>query len=80
MRLPLASVAVTRMLPAAPAVLGVVMPETTNLVRAVAFTRIPTWPPLISANAVSVAVTDWVPAVLRLILNVWTPASAALNV
>ena len=37
----------------------------------------PLWLPVIVLVTVSVAVSDWLPAVLRVALRVWTPASAA---
>jgi len=43
-----------------PAVRGVVMPETTSMERAAAFTTIPACVPLIEAVTLSVAVTDQV--------------------
>ena len=42
-------------------------------------TTIPVWMPLIVLVTVSVAVTDCVPAVLRVTLKTWVPASVALN-
>jgi hypothetical protein len=35
--------------------------------------------PVILAVAVSVAMTDWLPAVLRVTGKVWTPLSAAVK-
>ena len=67
------------MLPHEPAVRGVVMPETTSLERAAAFTTMPAWEPVMVAVTLSVAVTDCVPAVLRITLKTWVPASAAVN-
>ena len=74
--------AVTRMLPATPWVRGLVSPETTNFDRTAGVTTMPVWLPWIDAVTVSVAVTDWVPAVLRarLVVKTWVPASATMKV
>ncbi len=60
---------------AVPAVLGVVTPLTTNRDAVCAWTTMPVWLPLTVDFAVSVAVTDWVPAVLSTtpLVKVWMP-------
>ena len=62
--LPHASWAVTVTLWAAPAVVGVVKPETARVVVGPTFTTMPLWVPVMVPVTVSVAVMDWVPAVL----------------
>ena len=69
--------AVTVTLLDVPAVLGEAKPETTRLLAAAGLTAMPLWLPVIVLVTVSVAVSDWLPAVLRVALRVWTPASAA---
>jgi hypothetical protein len=44
------------------------------------FTTIPVCEPWMDEVTVSVAVTDFVPAVLRVTPNLWTPASDAVKV
>ena len=53
---------------------------TTNELAAAALTLMPDLEPLMELLAVSVAVTDWVPAVFRVMLKVWIPALAAVKV
>ena len=60
-----------------PAVLVQEKPETTRLPAAAGLTVMPFWLPVIVLVTVSVAVSAWLPAVLRVALRVWTPASAA---
>ncbi len=45
-------------------------------------TEMPLWVPLMVPVTVSVAVMDWVPAVLRVapLVKVWTPASPPVKV
>ena len=45
----------------------------------VSLTTIAVWPPLIDDVTVSVAVTERVPAVLRVTLKTWTPESPAVK-
>ena len=68
--------------PPVPAGRGEPSPETTSLFRAAAVTTMPVWLPWIDAVTASVAVTDCVPAVLRITfaLNTCVPASAAMKV
>ena len=65
--------------PAAPAVRGVVSPDTTRVVAPAALTTMPLWEPLMLAVTVSVAVTDWVAAVLRVRMKTWVPASVEVK-
>ena len=53
-----------------------------SLLGAAQFTTMPVWLPVIVGVSVSVAVTDWVPAVLRIKFpeKTWEPASVALKV
>ena len=46
---------------------------------AAGFTVIPAWVPLIEPVTVSVAVIDWLPAVLSVTLNWWIPPSPPVN-
>ena len=58
------------MVPATPAVRGVVSPATTMVVAAAGLMTMPLWVPVIEGVSVSVAVTDRVPTVLRVTLKV----------
>ena len=66
--------------PVVPAVIDEAKPETTRLLAAAGLTVMPFWPPLIVLVPVSAAVSAWLPAVLRVALRVWMPASAATKV
>ena len=66
-------------LEAAPAV-ALVGALTTRRLAAAGLTTMPASVPVRPLAAVSVTVSDWVPAVLRAALKVWLPASAAVNV
>ena len=57
----------------APAVIGSGKPATTRVEVAAGVTVIAVWLPLIEPSAVSVAVIDCSPAVLRVALKVWLP-------
>ena len=72
--------AVTVTVPAATAVTAEGKPVRTRLLAAAGLTVMPLWLPVIVLVTVSVAVSDCVPAVLRVALKLWTPASAAANV
>ena len=66
--------------PATPEVVGEGRPDTTS-VGAAGFTTMSLSEPAIEELAVSVALTDWLPAVTRTSpVNLWTPASAAVKV
>ena len=71
--------AVTVTVPATPAVRGELRPDTTRLLAAAGVTTIPFWTPVMVDVTVSRARTAWVPAVLRVTLKVWTPASPEVN-
>ena len=58
-----------------PAVVGSVKPATTRVEVAAGVTVIAVWLPLIEPSAVSVALIDCSPAVLRVALKVWLPLS-----
>ena len=55
-------------------------PVRTNWLAAAGLTAIPETVPATAAVAVSVAVTDWLPAVLSVTVKVCDPASAAVKV
>ncbi len=80
--LPPASKAVTVTLWAAPAVVGLGKPETTRVAAGPICTVMALWVPVMVPVTVSVAVMDWVPAVLRVapLVKVWTPLSPATKV
>ena len=67
---------------AAPAVVGLGKPETVRVAAPVGFTVMPLWVPLMVPVTVSVAVMDWVPAVLRVtpLVKVCVPLSAPVPV
>src|SRR5947207_81861 len=50
-----------------------------SLLGAAGLTARPDWEPVSDAAVVSVALTDWAPAVLRVALKVCTPASVAVK-
>ena len=54
---------------------GSVKPATTRVEAAAGVTVIAVWLPLIEPSAVSVALIDWSPAVLKVALKVWLPLS-----
>jgi hypothetical protein len=62
------------------AVGGLRKPATTSVLAAAGLTTIPVWLPVIELVTVSVALIDRLPAVLRVALKVWAPASAPMNV
>ena len=78
--LPKASLAVTVTLPGVPAVTGFGKPETVSVAAPAGFTTMPLWVPVMVPVTVSVAVIDWVPAVLRVTEKVWVPLSPATKV
>ena len=67
------------MLWAAPAIVGLRNPPTVSAAPEPGLTTIAVWPPLIDDVTVSVAVTERVPAVLRVTLKTWTPESPAVK-
>ncbi len=77
--LPKASWALTVTLWATPAVVGLGKAETTRVVALLESTEMEPWVPVMVPVTVSVAVMDWVPAVLRVtpLVKVWTPLSPA---
>ena len=73
--------AVTVTVPATPAVVGDGKPATTRLLAAAGLTTMPVCEPVIVYELLmSVAVKDWLPAVLSVPLKVCWPASAAVKV
>ncbi len=66
--------------PTVPAVVGEGKPETTRLLAATGLTLMPVCEPVIVLVLVSVAVSDWLPAVLSVTLKACTPASAVTKV
>ena len=78
--MPKASWAVTVTLWAAPAVVGLVKPETVKLAAPAGLTVMALWVPVMVPVTVSVAVIDWVPAVLSVTEKVWTPLSPPVKV
>ena len=78
--LPKASWALTVTLWAAPAVVGLVKPETTRVVVGPTLTVMPLWVPVMVPVTVSVAVIDWVPAVFSVTEKTWVPASPPVKV
>ena len=78
--LPPASWAVTVTLWAAPAVVGLVKPETMKLVVGPRLTVMPLWVPVMVPVTVSVAVIDWVPNDLSVTEKTWVPASPPVKV
>src|SRR5437868_512112 len=78
--LPKASLAVTVTVPAVPAVLEEAKPETTRLLAAAGLMLRPLWLPVIELVAVSVAVRDWLPAVLSRSLEHTSQAQSRLDV
>ena len=80
--LPNASWAVTVTLWAVPAVVGLGKAETVKVAAAAGFTVMEPSVPVMVPVTVSVAVMDWVPAVLRVtpLVKVWTPLSPATKV
>ena len=77
--MPKASWAVTVTLWAAPAVVGLVKPETARVV-AEAESTLTLWVPVMVPVTVSVAVIDWVPTVLSVTEKAWVPASPPVKV
>ena len=65
---------------AAPAVVGLVKPETVRVAAPAGFTVMPLWMPVMDPVTVSVAVIDWVPAVLSVTEKTWVPASPPVKV
>ncbi len=67
---------------AVPAVTGLGKAETTRVVVVPGSTVMALWVPVMVPVTVSVAVMDWVPAVLRVtpLVKVWTPLSPATKV
>ena len=63
-----------------PAVAVEERPERTNWLAAAGLTLIPESVPVTADVDVSVAVIDWVPAVLSVTVNVYVPSSAAVKV
>jgi hypothetical protein len=63
--------------PLLPAVVGDGKPATRNELAAAGVTRAPSKVPVMVPSAVSVAVTDWVPAVRRVTAKAWEPRSVA---
>ncbi len=55
-------------------------PETTKVVVGPTLTVMALWVPVMVPVTVSVAVIDWVPAVLSVTEKVWTPASPPVKV
>ena len=51
-------------------------PDTTSVLAAAAVTLMPAWLPVIVAVVLSVAVSDWVPAVFKVMLKECAPLSA----
>ena len=78
--LPKASWAVTVTLWAAPAVVGLVKPETVRVVAGPESTEMPLWVPVMVPVTVSVAVIDRVPTVLSVTEKTWVPASPPVKV
>ena len=55
-------------------------PETVKVVAAAGLTVMPLWVPVMVPVTVSVAVIDWVPAVLSVTEKTWVPASPPVKV
>ena len=60
--------------------IGLGKPETVSVAAPAGFTTMPLWVPVMVPVTVSVAVIDWVPAVLRVTEKVCVPSSPATKV
>ena len=57
-----------------------VKPETVRVLAPAGLTVMPLWAPVMDPVTVSVAVIDWVPAVLSVTEKTWVPASPPVKV
>ena len=55
-------------------------PETVRVLAPAGLTVMPLWVPVMDPVTVSVAVIDWVPAVLSVTEKMWVPASPPVKV
>ena len=78
--MPEASLAATVKFWEVPAVVVAGKPETVNVLADAGLMVMLDWSPVIVTVTVSVAAMLWVPAVLRVPLKVWTPASPPAKV